>query len=176
MSTSMRDGFWSATRTLRRRYNRLWLADHSARTVLRRETWFTARRLRVHDELVRLALRLAGEASAPAPANGVSSPASASGASIDLRRPIDRVTDIDPHDFQQRYFDTDTPVVMAGAGAAWPAAKWTHEMIGERYNVEVPHRRDLSAYRRMVEEVTNLIDTGLDNMLALAQENARHRQ
>lgn len=50
------------------------------------------------------------------------------------------------------------------------------EMIGQRYNVEDPYRRDLSAYRRMVEEVTNLIDTGLDNILALAQENARHRQ
>lgn len=130
----MRDDFWSATRTLRRRYNRLWLADHSARTVLRRETGFTARRLRVHEALVRLALRLADDASVATPGNGAPSPASESGApSLDLRRPVDRVHDIDPRDFQQRYFDTDTPVVMAGAGSAWPAASWTHAMIGERY-------------------------------------------
>jgi protein-tyrosine-phosphatase len=49
------------------------------------------------------------------------------------------------------------------------------EMIGRRYNVEDPYGRDLPAYQRMVEEVTNLIDAGLDNILALAQENARHR-
>jgi hypothetical protein len=119
------DRFWIQTRRLRRRYHRLWLADHAARTVLRRETWLTERRLRVHHELVQLVLgRDSKTAGGDAPHNA--SP-------IDRRRPVDRVRDIDPLDFRERYFDTDTPVVMAGAGAAWPAASWTHAMLGSRY-------------------------------------------
>ncbi len=49
------------------------------------------------------------------------------------------------------------------------------EMTGRRYNVADPYGNDLPAYQRMVEEVTNLIDTGLDNILTLALENAQHR-
>lgn len=109
--------FWAATRALRRRYNRLWLADHAARTFLRRETGFTARRLQLHEQLVELACRLNDS----------------SGELHDRRVPIDRVRDIDPAEFRRRYLDTDTPVVMSGAGAAWPAASWTHATIGSRY-------------------------------------------
>ena len=119
------DGFWTATRKLRRRYNRLWLADHAARTVLRRETWLTARRLRVHAELVRLALDLDD--------GGTGADHARTASPIERRRPVDRVSTIDPIDFRRCYLDTDTPVVIAGAGASWPAANWTHAMLASRY-------------------------------------------
>ena len=120
-----KNGFWCATRSLRRKYNRLWLADHAARTVVRRETRLTGRRLRVHEEAVSLALRLNGEG-AGGVGNSDASP-------VDLRRPVDRVGNIDPRDFQNKYVSTDTPVVMSGAGSAWPAASWTHEKLGSLY-------------------------------------------
>lgn len=102
--------FWSATRPLRHRYNRLWLLDHLARTVGRRETRWTRKRLAVHAELVGRALDL------------------------DARRvPIERRHALSAEDFRRRYFLTDTPVVFAGAGRDWPAAQWTHQDLGTRY-------------------------------------------
>ena len=101
--------FWAGTLALRRRYNRLWLMDHAARTFSGRDNRWTERRLRAHRELVARALELRSE-----------------------RRPIERLNDIDPADFRQRYLDTDTPVVLAGAGRDWPAAAWTHQEIAAR--------------------------------------------
>jgi [protein]-arginine 3-hydroxylase / protease len=102
--------FWSATSGLRRRYNRLWIADHLARTVTRRETVWTRRRLAAYETLRATALGLGAR-----------------------RTTVDRVEDLSPRDFKRRYLDTDTPVVLAGAGSRWPAARWTHRMIAERY-------------------------------------------
>jgi lysine-specific demethylase 8 len=102
--------FWLATRALRRRYNRLWLADHTARTILRRETTWTTRRLAAYERLVAQALQLGGR-----------------------RGTVERVEDLAPAEFKLRYLDTDTPVVLARAGSQWPAAQWSHKMLGERY-------------------------------------------
>jgi hypothetical protein len=110
MTAMMNAPFWAATSELRRRYKRLWLADHMARTLTRRETAWTHRRLAAYDDLIAAAL--------------------VAGAQRGL---IDRIDDITPAEFKQRYLDTDTPVVLAGAGKRWPAANWTHQMIGERY-------------------------------------------
>lgn len=106
----MNEHFWLETQKLRRRYNRRWAADHAARTITRRETVWTKRRLETYDKLVAQALDLDGE-----------------------RHHADRMTDIGPADFKREYFDTDTPVVLTGAGRNWPAARWTHRMLGERY-------------------------------------------
>jgi hypothetical protein len=122
---SKHDQFWTASRKLRRQYNRLWLADHAARTLLRRETGLTTRRLRIHAELVRLARHLTDGDTSTEDTHNV--------APVDRRRAIDRVTNIDPIDFRRHYFAADTPVVIAGAGASWPAANWTHAMLGSRY-------------------------------------------
>ena len=119
------EAFWLETRRLRRKYNRLWLADHAARTVLRRETRLTTRRRRIHEELVDLALQLRDEPDSRSAHGG--------DAGVDRRRQVDRISDIDPREFQSRYFATDTPVVIAGVGADWPAARWTQAMLGSRY-------------------------------------------
>lgn len=119
MAIGTQHGFWAATRKLRKRYNRLWLADHCARTLLRRKTRFTASRLRVHAELVRLAQELSSQPD---------------GVARDRRQPVDRVRDIAPQEFRRRYFDTETPVVIEGVGSAWEAANWTHQTIGQRYS------------------------------------------
>ncbi len=65
--------------------------------------------MRVHSELVTLAGELDCE-----------------------REPIERVEDIAPEDFRERFLDTDTPVVLAGAGNRWPAAQWTHQSLAAR--------------------------------------------
>ena len=101
---------WSATRSLRGRYNRYWLLDHLARTITRRESRWTKKRLAVYADLSD-ALLGAGE----------------------KRGPIDVRTDLDPAVFHRDYLDTDTPVVFRGAGADWPAARWTPELLGQRY-------------------------------------------
>lgn len=101
---------WSATSTLRRRYNRLWLTDHIARTFLRRESMWTRKRLALYDHLVEAALGAGGQ-----------------------RIAIDNFNELDPENFHENYLDTDTPVVLRGAGADWPAIQWTPEELGRRY-------------------------------------------
>lgn len=101
---------WSATKELRRRYNRYWLLDHVTRTFLRRESVWTRKRLAVYEQL-RQAVLDAGE----------------------KRGPIDVCHDLAPDEFHRRYLDTDTPVVLRGAGADWPAAGWTPALLGQRY-------------------------------------------
>ena len=101
---------WSETASLRRRYNRLWLLEHFVRTVLRRDTSLTKRRLALYDELVERATRIGG-----------------------ARSKVEQIRDADPADFGRLYLDTDTPVVLKGAGSSWAAAKWTPELLGRRY-------------------------------------------
>lgn len=102
--------FWSETKKLRRSYNRRWLFEHFVRTALRRETRWTAKRLDVHERLVERGLGAGGE-----------------------RREIERVSNLSPEEFRTRYLDTDTPVVLAGAGSNWKAADWTPQWLAERY-------------------------------------------
>jgi lysine-specific demethylase 8 len=101
--------FWLQTRKLRRRYNRLWLLDHATRTFTRKDNRWTGSRRTVHEELV----AKAGELNFS-------------------RRALERIENIDPAEFRSRYLDTDTPVVLAGAGKDWPAASWTHQALAKR--------------------------------------------
>ena len=103
------DEFWNRTKKLRGRYNRLWLLDHATRTFTRKDNRWSDARKRVHDELVDCA--------------------SESGC---RRIAIERIEHLDPADFRKRFLDTDTPVVLAGAGRDWPAAGWTHQELAER--------------------------------------------
>lgn len=45
-------------------------------------------------------------------------------------------------------------------------------MNGRSFSVADPYGQDLDSYRRMVEEVAQLIDEGWPNIVALARENA----
>jgi protein-tyrosine-phosphatase len=44
------------------------------------------------------------------------------------------------------------------------------EMVGKRYSIRDPYGGPLSDYERMVAELTNLIDDGLDRIIALASK------
>lgn len=46
------------------------------------------------------------------------------------------------------------------------------EMVGKRYNIQDPYRRSKDTYQQMIVELTNIIETGLDRIIALAEENA----
>jgi protein-tyrosine phosphatase len=43
------------------------------------------------------------------------------------------------------------------------------EMIGKRYSISDPYGGALEGYQRMAQEVTNLIDNGLQRIIALTQ-------
>jgi protein-tyrosine phosphatase len=43
------------------------------------------------------------------------------------------------------------------------------EMIGRRYSISDPYGGPVEGYERMAEEVTNIIDKGLEKIIALAQ-------
>ena len=43
------------------------------------------------------------------------------------------------------------------------------QMIGRRYSISDPYGGPLEGYQRMAEEVTNIIDGGLEKIIALAQ-------
>jgi len=107
----VRDGeeFWKTTHNLRLRYARQWLLDHTVRTFTRADSRWSRKRLQTWQELVDLALAFGEQ-----------------------RAPIGRVDDIDPAQFRRDYLDTDTPVVLAGAGRNWPAAGWTHQALAAR--------------------------------------------
>lgn len=46
------------------------------------------------------------------------------------------------------------------------------EMIGKRYNINDPYGQDLDTYRHMANEVSQIIDAGLDNIVSLAEQQA----
>jgi protein-tyrosine-phosphatase len=48
-------------------------------------------------------------------------------------------------------------------------------MTGRAYSVADPYGQDIGAYRRMVKEVDDLINTGWPNIVTLAQENTAGR-
>ncbi|MFN2189689.1 MAG: low molecular weight phosphotyrosine protein phosphatase [Candidatus Promineifilaceae bacterium] len=50
------------------------------------------------------------------------------------------------------------------------------EMSGRQYSVSDPYGSSLDSYEEMVEEVTLLIDEGLERIIELASENARKKQ
>jgi protein-tyrosine phosphatase len=45
------------------------------------------------------------------------------------------------------------------------------EMIGQRYNISDPYGGPTEGYQRMVQVVENIIDVGIDRIIALAQVN-----
>lgn len=45
------------------------------------------------------------------------------------------------------------------------------EMIGQRYNISDPYGGPIEGYQRMVQTVENIIDEGIDRIIALAQVN-----
>lgn len=47
------------------------------------------------------------------------------------------------------------------------------EMVGKRYNINDPYGQDLDTYRRMANEVSQIIDTGLDKIVSLVEQQAR---
>jgi protein-tyrosine-phosphatase len=46
------------------------------------------------------------------------------------------------------------------------------EMAGQQYSITDPYGGTLNEYRRMTEELTTIIDDGLERIIALATENA----
>jgi hypothetical protein len=50
------------------------------------------------------------------------------------------------------------------------------EMSGPGYSVYDPYGEPRPAYEAMVTEVTKLVDNGLNQMVALAQDNEGHRK
>lgn len=104
------DRIWVETAYLRRRYNKIWLREHIARTIGRRTTSLTHRRLAIHDELVDQATKFGGR-----------------------RLPAAALVNADPNDFAFRFLDRDKPVVLRGTAGAWKAARWTPAMFAERF-------------------------------------------
>ncbi|MCB8944726.1 MAG: low molecular weight protein arginine phosphatase [Ardenticatenaceae bacterium] len=45
------------------------------------------------------------------------------------------------------------------------------EMVGKRYSVADPYGGPLDGYQRMAQEVTNLVDNGLERIITLARAN-----
>ena len=50
------------------------------------------------------------------------------------------------------------------------------EMVGQQYSVADPYGESLSSYRRMVAEITELIEKGLDRIVERAEAHAGDRQ
>lgn len=46
------------------------------------------------------------------------------------------------------------------------------EMVGQQYSIKDPYGGTLNEYQRMTNELTTIIDDGLDRIIALATENA----
>ncbi|MCP4356760.1 MAG: low molecular weight protein arginine phosphatase [Chloroflexi bacterium] len=49
------------------------------------------------------------------------------------------------------------------------------EMVGKRYSISDPYGGPRSAYEDMVAEVSQLVDVGFEQIVALAKENSRKR-
>ena len=49
------------------------------------------------------------------------------------------------------------------------------EMIGNQYSISDPYGGPLKAYQSMIAELTQIIDKGLDQIIALAEANAGPR-
>ncbi len=49
------------------------------------------------------------------------------------------------------------------------------EMVGKEYSVDDPYGGSYAAYQRMAAELADLIDRGLDQIIALTEENANHQ-
>jgi protein-tyrosine phosphatase len=45
-------------------------------------------------------------------------------------------------------------------------------MVGEYYNIRDPYGQPIEAYRHMATEIASIIDSGLDRIMELAQQNA----
>lgn len=50
------------------------------------------------------------------------------------------------------------------------------EMVGESYSVHDPYGEPLAMYQRMGDELSSLIEDGLERIIELAGKNARRRQ
>jgi len=50
------------------------------------------------------------------------------------------------------------------------------EMAGKNHNVADPFGRLLEMYRAMISELTEIVDSGLDRIIALAEENSGKRE
>lgn len=125
------DRIWVDTAFLRRRYNKIWLREHLARTFGRRATSLGTRRRAFHDELVDRATKFGGR-----------------------RLPVAELVNADPDDFAFRFVDRDKPVIFKGAGSAWTAAGWTSATLAERFGnltADLLHRN---------QEMTLDLDTG----------------
>jgi protein-tyrosine-phosphatase len=44
------------------------------------------------------------------------------------------------------------------------------EMVNQRFNIQDPYGQSIEAYRRMVADLTSIIDQGLERIMALAQQ------
>jgi protein-tyrosine-phosphatase len=49
------------------------------------------------------------------------------------------------------------------------------EMVGEQFSVDDPYGQPLPRYQQMADELTALIDKGLERIIELADENGRRR-
>ncbi len=49
------------------------------------------------------------------------------------------------------------------------------EMIGYPYSIQDPYGSELPAYKQMAQELTSIVDSGLDRMIELAEQNAAMR-
>lgn len=49
------------------------------------------------------------------------------------------------------------------------------EMVGRGYSINDPYGGPYAAYERMAAELTDIIDTGMDRIVELAESNARQR-
>lgn len=50
------------------------------------------------------------------------------------------------------------------------------EMVGRNHSIADPFGRPIEMYRAMLSELTEIVDSGLDRIVALAEENLRKRE